>query len=72
MVILRFRTSSEAKDLLKKVKKMHKFSKELVECLEDKIEEEDDDDEDYRYEEEERMEHSSRTPSYRGRYRRSM
>lgn len=72
MVILRFRTNSEAKDLLKKLKKMHKFSKELIDCVEDKMEDEDDDDEDYRYEEEEHMERGSRTPSYRGRYRRGM
>lgn len=75
MVILRFRTSSEAKDMLKKVNKMYKFSKELKECLEDKIEEEVDDDDDYRYEDEderhERM--SERGSSYRGgRYRRGM
>ena len=40
MVIVRFRSHSEAKDMLKKVKKMYKFSKELMECLEDKYENE--------------------------------
>lgn len=48
MVIVRFRSHSEAKDMLKKVKKMYKFSKELMECLEDKYENEmyEDDDDD--------------------------
>lgn len=49
MVIVRFRSQSEAKDMLKKVKKMYKFSKELMECLEDKYENEmyeDDEDDD--------------------------
>lgn len=50
MVIVRFRSHSEAKDMLKKVKKMYKFSKELMECLEDKYEnemyEDDEDDDD--------------------------
>ena len=43
MVILRFRTGSDAKDLLKKLKKMHKFSKELIECVESRYEDEEDD-----------------------------
>ena len=49
MVIVRFRSHSEAKDVLKKVKKMYKFSKELMECLENKYENEmyeDDEDDD--------------------------
>lgn len=46
MVIVRFRSHSEAKDMLKKVKKMYKFSKELMECLEDKYESEMYEDED--------------------------
>ena len=73
MVILRFRTDSDAKDLLKKLKRMHKFTKELMECVEDKYEdEEDDDEEDYRYDDD-HMEHMrSRMGSYRSRYRRSM
>ena len=69
MVILRFRTDSDAKDLLKKLKKMHKFTKELIECVEEKYDEEEDDDEDYRYEDEEEMTPRHRG-SYRGRYRR--
>ena len=65
MVILRLRTSSEKKELLKKIKKMYKFTKELKECIEDELEddeEEDYDDLDYRHEEMDRM-----SPSYRGR-----
>ena len=75
MVILRFRTKSDANELLKKLKKMHKFTKELVKCVEDKIEE-DEEDEDYRYDDDDdddRMERiSSRSKAYRSRYRRSM
>jgi hypothetical protein len=74
MVILRFRTSSDAKDVLKKLKKMHKFIKELIECVEDQYDDEDED-EDFEYREESYMTH----PSYRGgsrmggsRYRRGM
>ena len=69
MVILRFRTDSDAKDLLKKLKKMHKFTKELIECVEEKYDdEEEDDEEDYRYEDEEMA--PRHRGSYRGRYRR--
>lgn len=77
MVLVRFRSSSEAKDTLKKLKKMHKFTKELIECFEEKIED-DDDDEDYRYDDEEydrheMMENHRGGGNYRsGRYRRSM
>lgn len=49
MVILRMRSQSEVKDMIKKLKKMHKFTKELVECFEEKLDD-DDYDEDYRYE----------------------
>ena len=49
MVVVRLRSESEMKDTLKKLKKMHKFTKELIECFEDKLE---DDDEDYRYDDE--------------------
>jgi hypothetical protein len=44
MVIVKFRTSSEHEDLLKKVKKMKKFTEEIEECLEDAM----DDEMDYR------------------------
>lgn len=73
MMILRFRTDSDASELLKKLKKMHKFTKELMECVEEKYDEDYDDDEDYRYDDTERMEHMrSRGGSVRGRYRRSI
>lgn len=39
MVVLRFRDSSEHEDLLKKVKKMKKFTQELEDCLEEAMEE---------------------------------
>lgn len=75
MVVVRLRGVSEAKDTLKKLKKMYKFTKELIECFEDKIEEDDyEDDADYRYDED--YDHET-TMNRRGgsnvrRYRRSM
>lgn len=73
MVLVRFRSDSDAKDTLKKLKKMHKFTKELIECFEEKIE---DDDEDYRYDDEydEEEIHHRRGGSVGGsrRYRRGM
>lgn len=71
MMVVRFRSDSEAKDTLKKLKKMKMFVKEMIECFEDKIEE-DEDDEDYRYDDEyDRM--SEHGGHYRrGRYRRGM
>ena len=72
MMVVRFRSESDAKDTLKKLKKMKMFVKDMIECFEDKIEE--DDDEDYRYDDEEDYEHmNERRGSYRrGRYRRGM
>ena len=79
MIVVRLRSVTEAKDTLKKLKKMHKFTKELIECFEDKIEDDDDDDEEYRYDDEEyerrdMMENRrGGGSSYRGgRYRRGM
>lgn len=72
-MVVKFRSGSDAKDTIKKLKKMHKFTKELIECFEEKMEDDDiDDDEDYRYDDEyERM--NERGGSYRrGRYRRGM
>lgn len=64
MVILRMRSSSEAKDLLKKVKKMSKYSEELEDILEECIEDAEREDDDYREDDEEM------TPSHhRGRRR---
>lgn len=70
MMIVRFRTTSDAKDMLRKLKKMQKFTKELAECIEDKVMDEDDD-EDYRmdsnYDDEEE---SMQNRNTRSRYRR--
>ena len=43
MILVRFRSGEDHKDILKKVKKMKMFAEELEECLEDVMEEEDDD-----------------------------
>ena len=79
MVMIRFRSKSEEKDTLRKLKKMHKFVKELITCFEDNEEIDDDedyrrydDDEDYRYNDEDNVEHMRSRSSARGRYRRSM
>lgn len=66
MVVVKFRSESEAKDTLKKLKKMQKFTDELVECFEDNMQEEKYRDEDDDFDDEES--HRSR----RVRYRRSM
>lgn len=52
MIIFRMRSSSEAKDLLKKVKKMSKYAEELEDTLEDCMYEDDDDDADFREDDE--------------------
>ena len=71
-MVVRFRSESDAKDTLKKLKKMKMFVKDMIECFEDKMEEEDD--EDYRYDDEEyeRMNERGGSPYRRGRYRRGM
>lgn len=61
MIVVKFKSSSEAKDLLKKVKKMTKYSEELEDILTECMEGEDDDD--YREDDEEM------TTSHRGRRR---
>lgn len=49
MVVIRTRNNSETKELMKKLKRMHKFVKELMECVETEYEDDElDDDEDYR------------------------
>lgn len=49
MVVIRSRSNSETKELMKKLKRMHKFVKELIECVETEYEDDEfDDDEDYR------------------------
>lgn len=80
MIILRFRTDSDAKELLMKLKRMHKFTKEMIECVEEKhedeLEDEDfEDEESYRDDDDEQMRRGRmrrRSAAYRGRYRRSM
>jgi hypothetical protein len=60
------RSSSEAKDLLKKVKKMSKYAEELEDVLEDCMEEEDDDDDaDYREDDEVSTSHRRGRRRYR-------
>ena len=67
MLVIRFRSSEDHEDLLKKVKRMNKFTKELEECLEDAIE----DDMEYRgsyhkdWDEEEPRERMNGRYSYR-------
>lgn len=39
MMIVRFRSSEDHEDLLKKVKRMKKFTEEIEDCLEDAMEE---------------------------------
>lgn len=64
MIVVKFKSSSEAKDLLKKVKKMTKYSEELEDILTECIEgDDDDDDDDYREDDKEM------TVSHRGRRR---
>lgn len=75
MVVVRLRSESEMKDTLKKLKKMHKFTKELIECFEDKLE--DDDDEEYRYDDDDyeydmEKHHRGSMSGRARRYRRSM
>ena len=73
MVILRMRNESEHEELLRKLKKMHKFTKDLLEKVEECCELEDDIDEDYREDEEhERMMRRGGGMYRRGRYRRGM
>ena len=71
MIILRMRNESEHEELLRKLKKMYKFTKDLLEKVEECCEMEEDYDEDYR--EEEPHDRPMYRGSYRrGRYRRSM
>ena len=49
MIVIRSRNNSETKEFIRKLKKMHKFTKELIDCVETEYEDDefDDDDEDY-------------------------
>lgn len=71
MIILRMRNESEHEELLRKLKKMHKFTKDLLEKVEECCEEEDYE-EDYREEEEPRDRMMYRGSYRRGHYRRGM
>lgn len=42
MIVLKFRNNAEHEDILKKVKRMKKFTEELEDCLEEASKEEDD------------------------------
>lgn len=63
MLVIKFKSSSEAKDLLKKVKKMTKYSEELEDILAECMEDADDDDMDFREDDE------MLTTNHRGRRR---
>ena len=65
MIILRMRNESEHDELLRKLKKMHKFTKDLLEKVEECCEMEEDD-----YEEEPRERMMYRNSYRRPRYRR--
>ena len=48
MFVIRSRNNSETKEFMRKLKKMHKFTKELIDCVESEYEDDEfDDDEDY-------------------------
>ena len=48
MVVIRSRNNSETKEFMRKLKKIHKFTKELIDCVESEYEDDEfDDDEDY-------------------------
>lgn len=76
MYIVRFRSSSDSKEVIKKLKKMHKFTKELIECIEHEEDDDDDYDDEIEYRHTERGYYEDypheRRGGGRGRYRRSM
>lgn len=50
MVVIKFRSESDANDTLKKLKRMQKVTDEIIECFEDNMmddNEDDDDDEEF-------------------------
>lgn len=69
MVVIRSRNNSETKEFMRKLKKMHKFTKELIDCVESEYEDDEFDDDDEDYHENETM--SERRGMIR-RYRRRM
>ena len=44
MVVIRSRNNSETKEFMRKLKKMHKFTKELIDCVESEYEDDEFDD----------------------------
>lgn len=73
MIILRMRNESEHEELLRKLKKMHKFTKDLLEKVEECCEMEEEYDEDYREDDDhDRMVRRRGDMYRRGRYRRTM
>lgn len=73
MIILRMRNEEEHDELLRKLKKMHKFTKDLLEKVEECCEMEEDDDEDYREDtRNDRMMYRGGGSYRRARYRRGM
>lgn len=69
MVVIRSRNNSETKEFMRKLKKMHKFTKELIDCVESEYEDDEFDDDDEDYQENETI--SERRGTIR-RYRRRM
>ena len=69
MFVIRSRNNSETKEFMRKLKKMHKFTKELIDCVESEYEDDEFDDDDEDYNENETM--SERRGMIR-RYRRRM
>ena len=69
MFVIRSRNNSETKEFMRKLKKMHKFTKELIDCVESEYEDDEFDDDDEDYHENETM--SERRGMIR-RYRRRM
>lgn len=61
MIVLKFRSSEEHEELMKKVKKMKKFTDEILECLEEKSE-----GDDYSFRGGYRREMMEDEPEYRG------
>lgn len=48
MFVIRSRNNSETKEFMRNLKKMHKFTKELIDCIETEYEDDEfDDDDDY-------------------------
>lgn len=65
MMVIKFKSNEDHYDLIKKVKKMKKFTEELEECLEDAMES---DDLDFRGGSSYRHEYDEEEPKMEGRY----